>query len=48
MTDIELIEFLWRLLWYDLSDGDVPSDEEMETLKVELTRRGILDGDFVF
>lgn len=48
MTDFELIDFLWRLLWNELSDGDTPSDEEMETLRVELTLRGILDGDFVY
>ena len=46
MTDHELIEFLWKLLWNDLSDGDVPSDDELYTLKTELTKRGILDGEF--
>lgn len=44
MNDKELIKFLWELLWNDLSDGDTPSDEELETLVRELTKRGILDG----
>ncbi len=46
MTDKELIEFLWKLLWGDLSDGDTPSDDELNTLLTELTKRGILDGEF--
>lgn len=46
MNDEELIKFLWRLLWDDLSDGDTPSDEEMEILKVELTKRSIIEGEF--
>lgn len=46
MNDQELIEFLWKLLWNDLSDGDVPSADEIYTLKEELTKRGILDGEF--
>ncbi len=41
MNDQELIEFLWKLLWNDLSDGDVPSDDQLYTLKEELTKRGI-------
>lgn len=48
MNDEEFIKFLWRLLWDDLSDGDTPSDEEFETLKIELNRRGIIDGDFPY
>jgi hypothetical protein len=46
MSDKEFIEFLWRLLWDDLSDGDTPSDSEMEILRVELTKREIIDGEF--
>lgn len=46
MNDEELIKFLWKLLWADLSDGDTPSTSEIETLKVELTNRGIIDGEF--
>lgn len=46
MSDEELIKFLWKLLWDDLSDGDTPSDKEMETLRVELTKREIIDGEF--
>lgn len=46
MNDKEFIEFLWNLLWADLSDGDTPSKEEIETLKVELTKREIIDGEF--
>ena len=46
MNDPEFIEFLWRLLWNDLSDGDTPSQEEIKVLKIELTKRGIIDGEF--
>jgi hypothetical protein len=46
LSDKELIKFLWELLWNDLSDGDTPSDTEMDILRVELTNRGILDGEF--
>ena len=46
MSDKEFIEFLWNLLWADLSDGDTPDYTEMEILRVELTNRGILDGEF--
>lgn len=46
MTDEEFIEFLWGLLWADLSDGDTPSKEEMEILKTELTKRMIIEGEF--
>lgn len=46
MSDKEFIEFLWGLLWDDLSDGDTPSDAEQEILLKELTDRGILNGEF--
>lgn len=46
MSDKEFIEFLWKLLWGDLSDGDMPSKEEIEILKKELTKREIIDGEF--
>lgn len=46
MSDRELIVFLWKLLWADLSDGDVPSEDDLYTLRGELTDRGILDGEF--
>lgn len=48
MTDMELISFLWNLLWGDLSDGDTPTTAELEILKQELTKRNILDGDFEY
>ena len=46
MTDKEFIEFLWGLLWNDLSDGDTPSKDEIEVLRIELSQRGIIDGEF--
>jgi hypothetical protein len=48
MSDRELIEFLFKLLWGDLTDGDTPSDKELETLRIELWKRHILpdDGEF--
>jgi hypothetical protein len=46
MSDKQLIEFLWKLLWADLSDGDMPSEDDLFTLKEELTKRGILEGEF--
>lgn len=46
MSDKELIEFLWRLLWEDLSDGEIPSSDEQDVLLKELTDRGILNGEF--
>lgn len=46
MSDKELIEFLWNLLWSDLTDGDVPSEDDMYKLLEELTNRKILNGEF--
>ena len=46
MDDRDFIVFLWTLLWGDLSDGDMPTEAEMETLKFELNKREIIDGDF--
>lgn len=46
MNDKEFIKFLWKLFWDLVSDGDEPSDTEMDILRVELTNRGILDGEF--
>lgn len=46
MDDKQFIEFLWKLLWADLSDGDTPSKEEIEILKFELTKRMIIEGEF--
>ncbi len=45
----EFIEFLWGLLWNDISDGDIPSNEEIQILKIELNRRDLLsntNGEF--
>jgi hypothetical protein len=41
MTDTELILFLCRLLWDDLSDGDTPDSKDFEILKKELSNRNI-------
>lgn len=46
MSDKEFIQFLWSLLWDDISDGITPSDEEFQTLRKELNDRGIIDGEF--
>jgi len=41
MTDKEFIEYLWKLLWDDLSDGDTPSNEDWDILRKELSARNI-------
>jgi hypothetical protein len=41
MTDLELIEFLWKLLVDDLVDGDTPSKEDLAKIKTELEARGL-------
>lgn len=46
MSDKEFIEFLWRLYWDYISDGNSPTDDEWNTLLAELTNRKILNGEF--
>jgi hypothetical protein len=41
MNDTEFILFLWKLLIEDLTDGDVPSEEEFETVRQEFIKRGL-------
>jgi len=43
MEDNELIEFMWKIIYDELSDGDMPSDKDIHTLVIELYRRDILD-----
>jgi len=45
MSDIELIEFLWKML-YNLIGGTEMSGVEIKTVVDELTDRGILNGEF--
>jgi hypothetical protein len=45
MTDHDLIQFLWNLLWECIIGGE-PSHDELETLRAELNERGILEGNF--
>lgn len=45
MTDIELIKYLWRLLANDLTDGDTPSNEELQIVWDELVKRGLEEGE---
>jgi hypothetical protein len=47
MTDPELILYLCRLLWDDISDGDTPMEEDWDTLRDELSSRDI-DPDEIF
>lgn len=47
MTDIELILYLCKLLWDDVSDGDTPSDEDFRIISHALEDRGI-DPDEIF
>ena len=46
MDDLTLIEFLFNLLWSDLTSGDTPSKEDLDILRTELTARGIIYGRF--
>lgn len=41
MTDNELIQWLFDLLWDDLTDGNIPSDDELTVIKQELLKRGL-------
>lgn len=45
MTDRELIEYLWNLLANDITDGDVPSEEEYAVLEKEFKERGIIENE---
>ena len=47
MTNEKFILFLCNILWEDLADGDIPSDEDWKTIRNELFERG-LDPDEIF
>jgi hypothetical protein len=47
MSDLELIKFLWKLLYDDIM-GETPSSEDLDKLVKELTIREILDGEFPY
>jgi len=46
MDDKEFINLLWKILWGLFSDGDYPTQDEWEILRLELTDRGIIEGEF--
>jgi len=46
MTDYELIQQLFNLLWEDLTDGDTPTDAELSEVRLELEKRGLNSGSY--
>ena len=40
MTDEQFANFLFYLLWDDLTDGNTPSDSDFSIIKQEFEKRG--------